>query len=684
MINCSTPGPVIKAAKLWVVLLACLATPLFVFAESSIQGNVINAPAKIENSANISAGSDNKAVHSSIALKNARISDTVINSVQSKSAVNVAAGKRNVASQGSVSLSQGTVKGSVLNSAVTKSASNLAVGSDNQANQSSVAVKTGTVKGTVSNISMGKNMVNAAVGSRNQANQSTTIIKNSSISGTAINSSTGNSNVNMAVGIENKADQGSVRIENSRMRGTVMNTSTMQESANMAVGNSNSASQAAIVMGGAQLRGIVVNEAAGENAINAAVGYRNEANQSSIVVDGNHAGNTSSSTMPQNTFHVDSGSAGQGELSTLAYPGRKKVQVSREQKAAQHVPGQVVFLVDNDKAGLASLDRVAQKYHLSVGEKTVLKSLNRIMVVSSTAKDAAEIAEALKNESGVYSSQPNYVFATMGRPDPLSPMQNLVSLLDLQEVHSKVSGKNITVAVIDTGVEVEHEDLRSRIVGFQNFISDSAYQGEIHGTAVAGIIGADKNEYGIVGIAPDVFLLALRACRQLSKMSAVGECFSTSLALSLDAAISAKVDVVNLSLGAYVNDTLLSMMIDSGHENGIVFTAPVGNDPAAEDIAFPASHNKVISVAGLDELGNPLPSKRLASMADAVAPATHLFVTTPGNSYNFIDGTSLASASISGIIALSMEKKIAQNPPCLPRFNSAVPWPQQVFSCIGL
>lgn len=616
MIHCTNPGPVINAAKLWVVLLFSLATPLVVFAESALEGNVINAPGKIEKSVNIAAGNDNTAVQSSVVLKNVKMN--------------------------------------------------------------------ANVKGTVSNTSMGKNLQNAAVGSRNQANQAAVIIKNSSVSGTLINSSAGDSRVNMAIGTANNADQGSVRIENSRIRGTVLNTSTMQKSANMAAGNSSSASQAAIVMDGTQLRGMAVNTATGENAMNAAVGYKNEANQSSIVVDGDQAGNRSAATMPHNTFPADSVGTGQGEHSTLASAGRKRAQNSKEQKAAQHVAGQVVFLVDNDKAGLAGLDRVAKKYRLDVDEKTVLKSLNRIMVVSATARDAAEIAEALKNESGVYNSQPNYVFATMGRQDPMSPMQNLVSMLDLQEVHGKVSGKNITVAVVDTGVEVEHEDLRSRIVGYQNFISGSVYQGEIHGTAVAGIIGADNNEYGIVGIAPAVSLLALRACRQVSKMSAMGECFSTSLVRSLDAAITAKVDVVNLSLGAYVNDTLLSMMIDSGYEKGIVFAAPVGNDPAAENIAFPASHDKVISVAGLDESGNPLPNKRLASVADAVAPATHLFVTTPGNSYNYSDGTSLASASISGIIALSMEKKIARHSPCLPRFNSDVPWPKQVISCIGL
>lgn len=659
MINGSNYGTVIKAAKFFVVLLSCLTTPLALFAESSVQGNLINAPTKIEKSANIAAGSENKASQFSIALKNSRMSGTVVNSVQSKNAVNVASGKRNVVSQGSVSVSRGKVKGIVSNSVANKSTVNMAVGSGNQAHQSSVVVKSSTVKGIVNNSSKSKNMINAAVGSRNQANQSAIVINNSKINGKLSNSSVGKSQVNMAVG------------------------------------KSNSASQGAIVMGGTKMSGKVVNNATGENTINAAVGFGNEANQSSIVVDGEQDGNGSALTMDQkatgqglvNLLPAPQVASGQGKKKPTSKKSNKRVQVAKEEKepmVPEHVPGQVVFLVDNDKAGVASLDRVAKKYHLNVSEKTVLSSLNRIMVVSSTAKDAAEIAEALKKESGVYNSQPNYVFKTMGQEDPLSPMQNLVSMLDLQEVHGRVSGKNITVAVVDTGVELEHQDLRSSIVGYQNFISDSVYQGEIHGTAVAGIIGADKNEYGIVGIAPDVSLLALRACRQVSSKSSMGECFSTSLVRSLDAAITAKADVVNLSLGAHVKDALLSKIIDSGHEKGIIFAAPVGNDPAEENIAFPASHDKVISIAGLDEQGKPLPNKQLASRADAVAPATHLFVTIPGNSYNFTDGTSLASASISGIIALSIEKKKSQKPLCLPIFNSVVPWPKQVFTCIGL
>lgn len=595
------------------------ASPPDALADSTIQGTVTNNPVKVQNGANIAAGINNKASHSSVAIKNSRIGGQVANSVKSKNAVNVAAGKRNTASQGTVVISRSSVKGVVTNDVTAKKTANIAMGKNNLANQ------------------------------------------------------------------------GSVRIENSQVKGAVHNSAVIKKSANLAVGQNNAASQASVLVTGAGVRGKIINNSSISNSVNAAEGFGNEAHQSSIVIDGSGL-----PILPGDVLSSQGGNDGvvnllSGQQLPPSKGGKtvetKVVEVPGEEIAAkpqsQYVPGQVVFLVANDAQGQASLERVAKKFGLSVSEKTVLKSLNRIMVVSATNEDAGEIARALEKENGVYSSQPNYIFSTMGRDDPLSSMQNIVSMLDLHAVHQQVSGKNVTVAVVDTGVELEHQDLQSRIVGYQNFVPDSDYQGEIHGTAVAGIIGAGKNEFGIVGIAPDVSLLALRACRQVNANSSAGECFSTSLVQSLDVAIAEGVDVANLSLGALVQDTLLGMVIDAGAEAGVVFTAPVGNDPAAEKIAFPAAHKKVISIAGLDESGQPLPNKRLAAMADAVAPASNLFVTTPGSKYNFIDGTSFASASISGIIALSLEKKNTLNPPCLPHFNSSLPWSQQVYSCVG-
>ena len=678
------PASAATAAAVWAILLGSLLLARGGFAASEVVGDVINAPKAIDRGVNLAAGNDNTAAHSSISLKNTKVGGIVVNTMHSGSSINVASGKSNTATQGSISVSQSTVKGGVHNSGATKNVNNVAVGRDNQASQSSVVVKNSLVGGSLSNSSSGSGGVNIAAGTRNQANQSTVTVRNSVLAGTVANTASGNLKVNAAVGTDNRADQGAIRVENSTIRGKATNTAQLDKSVNMSVGTANSAAQGAVALERTSLQGMVVNAATAANAANAAVGYRNEANQASIIVDGGQPGGWV--YQPPSSSAVQAYGSGPAEEVQARLPvgGRADGKDLKGGRTVQHVPGQVVFLVDNDKAGLAGLDRVAKKYGLEVGKKTVLRSLNRIMVVSSVKRDAAEVAASLKKEAGVHNPQPNYVFATMGQEDPLSPMQNLVAMLDLPALHGKVSGKKVTVAVIDTGVEVEHEDLRSRVVGHQNFIDDSPYQGEVHGTAVAGIIGAANNECGIVGIAPQVALLALRACRQVDRDTARGECFSTSLVQSVDAAILARADVVNLSLGAYVEDDLLGVMIDSGHEQGMVFAAPVGNDPNAERLAFPASHDKVISVAGLDEQGHPLPNRRLAVMADAVAPATNIFTTIPGNGYNFIDGTSLASASITGILALARERKPGQGESCVPRLGSAIPWSRQVYSCLDL
>ena len=576
-------------------------------------------------------------------------------------------------------LAESNLQGTVVNNpARIEKATNLAAGNDNRAGQASVIMKNVDVSGTVANSVKSQGTTNLAIGNKNLANQGSISMGRATVEGTVVNNAASKATINMAVGNSNKADQASVRVEGGKIRGNVMNSATLQKSVNVAAGANNLATQGAVVLQGTQLRGVVSNNAAGDGAANLAIGQRNEASQASIVVDGGGA-----STFASTGAALSSSAGVKGQYGAVGYSGKLEPSEEKKNTTAKHVPGQVVFLVNNDQSGRDALTRVAKKYRLAVEEQNPLSSLNRLMVVASARGDIAEVADALKKEAGISNPQPNYVFATMGEKDPLSSMQNLSAMLDLPAVHGKATGKNITVAVVDTGVEVDHEDLRNRVIGHHNFVPGSSYRGEIHGTAVAGIIGAEENESGIVGIAPQVSLLALRACRQVGKTTATGECFSTSLALSLDAAIAAKVQVVNLSLGAYVNDSLLGTMIDTGHGKGIVFAAPVGNDPNAEKIAFPASHEKVISVAGIDEQGNPLPNKELASKANAVAPAAHLFSTTPGNNYNFLDGTSLASASVTGIVALALERHIRYTS-CLSRYGEGGPWGRQVKVCLGV
>ena len=94
------------------------------------------------------------------------------------------------------------------------------------------------------------------------------------------------------------------------------------------------------------------------------------------------------------------------------------------------------------------------------------------------------------------------------------PADGLASLR-LDKAHALATGKGVKIAVIDTGLDLSHPDLAGKVVRASSFLSwgERAFTGDVHGTAVAGVIAADANNgQGIVGVAPDAELLALKAC----------------------------------------------------------------------------------------------------------------------------------------------------------------------------
>ena len=348
------------------------------------------------------------------------------------------------------------------------------------------------------------------------------------------------------------------------------------------------------------------------------------------------------------------------------------------------VPNQVLFIVDNNEAGLNLIPEITAKYDLEIIEQTELASLKRIMVLCNTVADVRIVSAQLATEPGLYGPQPNYIFFTMAGGDPLRSMQSIDKFIDLDRIHQLSSGKNVLVAIIDTGVDLNHRDLLDRIRAHENFLSNSSYQGEIHGTAVAGIIAGSRNDFGMLGIAPDAELFAYRACRQLTTSQAEGECYTSSIAKAIDAAIQAKASIANLSIGSGNEDSLVAELISTGKQQGMFFIAPVGNDPHADSIAFPASHPDVTAVAGFDDENRPLPNQKLAMGADALAPAHNIFSSTPGDKHNFFDGTSFSAAAISGLLALSLETHNGSVSGTLPHASDKALWQNQVTAYIGL
>ncbi|HEX7417658.1 MAG TPA: S8 family serine peptidase, partial [Steroidobacteraceae bacterium] len=157
----------------------------------------------------------------------------------------------------------------------------------------------------------------------------------------------------------------------------------------------------------------------------------------------------------------------------------------------------------------------------------------------------------LERDPRVRLAQPLQTFATLSSyNDPYATLQTSLVSLAIGEAHRWSQGAGVRIAVIDTGVSVDHPDLAGSIIEKRNFVDDDSggFARDLHGTEVAGVIAARANNHiGIVGIAPQAQLIALKAC-WLTADSPHAVCNSFTLAQALTAAVQSRARIVNLSL----------------------------------------------------------------------------------------------------------------------------------------
>jgi subtilisin family serine protease len=295
--------------------------------------------------------------------------------------------------------------------------------------------------------------------------------------------------------------------------------------------------------------------------------------------------------------------------------------------------------------------RIARAHHLTLITDWMMPAINLdcfvMRVPSGVSADA--MAEVVSKDGHAAWSQPMHDYKTLsgqrekvpGHDDPLYPAQPARMLWHLDAVHRLATGRSITVAVIDSGIDARHPDLAGQITANVNLVGGRAFAAEAHGTAIAGIIAARAdNRIGIAGIAPGARLLGLRACWQTGS-SAAAVCDSLSLAKALHYAIDHKTPIINLSLGG-ASDRLLATLLDAAMARGASVVAAYDAD--RPDGGFPASWPGIIAVSG-----SPVSGRR----GDIyVAPAADIPATQPGGGWGLVDGTSYAAAHVSGLIAL--------------------------------
>ncbi len=263
----------------------------------------------------------------------------------------------------------------------------------------------------------------------------------------------------------------------------------------------------------------------------------------------------------------------------------------------------------------------------------------------------------LRQDQRVESAQPLNVFDTRNSSnDPYLDLQTSLKTMDITAAHQWSRGEGVSIAVIDTGADVTHPDLAGRIFEQQNFVDSdaAAFNRDRHGTAVAGVIAADSNNHiGIAGVAPEARLHIYKACWQNDSSGASAACNTFTLARALGAAIDARVQIVNLSL-AGPEDSLLTRLVMRGQERGLIFVGTTRDTVAADSVTqFPTGVPGVLKVAA---------SGTATAARDTLrAPGTDVLTLAPQGHYGFVSGNSLATANVTGAVALilSRDRKIS-------------------------
>ena len=287
-----------------------------------------------------------------------------------------------------------------------------------------------------------------------------------------------------------------------------------------------------------------------------------------------------------------------------------------------------------------------------------------------------DVVKALSSDPRVESVQPMQIFDVLatelhenpeagalggarGYDDPYLKLQHSARELQLEEAQRMATGRGIDVAVIDTGIDIHHPELAGRIAESEDFVDPPAREGEQHGTAVAGIIAADAgNGIGIIGVAPDVKLLALRACWPAQAKSV---CSSFTLAKALTFALERGPQVVNLSL-AGPPDPLLERLLQLVIARGITVVAACRGSACD---SFPASVPEVIAVSNVETPAGEVSGA--ARVPPLVAPGLDVITTMPNGAFDFVSGSSISAAHVSGIIALLLQRRPDLTPASLRR-----------------
>lgn len=323
------------------------------------------------------------------------------------------------------------------------------------------------------------------------------------------------------------------------------------------------------------------------------------------------------------------------------------------------VPGQIIVKFKT-KPSQALINQIAARYALRAVKGS---PMGAVLFKTSVAQNTTRVIQQLRQDPLVDYAEPNALYRNKFTVnDPKSVDQRGLAMIGMAKAWDVTQGDpRMVIAVVDTGIDLEHPDLKAKIVSGYDVINQGTTpprDGNGHGTHASGIAAAmTDNKVGMAGVAGRSKLMPVRA------LDDEGAGNGLDVATGVVWAVDHGAHVVNLSLGGPEPNETLERAIQYALMRNVPVIVAMGNE-ATGDARYPAASPGVIAVGSVDTTRSLSSFSNYGPWMTLVAPGSQIMSTMPTysvymttnegyrNSYDFMDGTSMAAPMVAGVVAL--------------------------------
>lgn len=235
-------------------------------------------------------------------------------------------------------------------------------------------------------------------------------------------------------------------------------------------------------------------------------------------------------------------------------------------------------------------------------------------------------------------------------PDKCQILGWEITKFNIDKLWNKSNGDNVRIAVIDTGCDIDHPDLKNNLIQGINLIypKKDPIDDNGHGTHVAGTIAAENNGLGIVGIAPKSKILPIKA------LNGDGSGNNKIIAKGIQFAADNNCDLIAMSLGSPDHSIDLYNSILYAINRGCVIFCAAGNSGINSPIMYPARYDETIAIGSINRFFDRSDFTCKGTELDFLAPGQDIMSCVPDNTYAVMSGTSMANPFVVGCASLAL------------------------------